>query len=275
MIDDMVGMLDALGHAERLHVFRVLVRRYPQSVAAGELAETLGYKRSTLSIYLSVLRRAGLVHQDRDGNSLLYSADLSGAKSLIGFLSEDCCRGRTNNDHRTIDFDASDHRRYNVLFVCTRNSARSIFAEVILRDTAPERFAAYSAGTSSHGAVHPLTLQVLEENGHEISELGTSSIAEFQKPTAPQMDFVFTVCDQAANEECPVWPGQPVTAHWGHPDPAAGVFSDEERLELFRQTYQAMRRRIQPFAQLPGPTLDRAALQEHVDDIGRLRLARV
>ncbi|MEO1988909.1 MAG: arsenate reductase ArsC, partial [Martelella sp.] len=137
------------------------------------------------------------------------------------------------------------------------------------------RVAAYSAGTSSHGAVHPLTLQVLEENGHEISELGTSSIAEFQKPTAPQMDFVFTVCDQAANEECPVWPGQPVTAHWGHPDPAAGVFSDEERLELFRQTYQAMRRRIQPFAQLPGPTLDRAALQEHVDDIGRLRLARV
>ncbi|WP_246710244.1 arsenate reductase/protein-tyrosine-phosphatase family protein [Martelella soudanensis] len=272
MIDDMVGMLDALGHAERLHVFRVLVRRYPQSIAAGELAETLGYKRSTLSIYLSVLRRAGLVHQDREGNSLLYSADLAGAKALTGFLSQDCCRGRTNNDNRAIAFETNDRRTFNVLFVCTRNSARSIFAEVILRDSAPDRFVTYSAGTSSDGTVHPMTLQVLKENGHATSGLQAISIAEFQKPAAPRMDFVFTVCDQAANEECPVWPGQPVTAHWGHPDPAAGDLSDDRRLELFRQTYQAMSRRIQPFAGLQGAALDRAALQNKVDDIGRLQL---
>lgn len=275
MSELMVEMLATLGHAERLSVFRLLVRRYPQAVAAGELAVILGYKRSTLSAYLSVLRRAGLIHQDRAGNSLLYSADLNGTGSLLRYLVDDCCRGRF--PHEALKDSVAEAitaaRKFNVLFVCTGNSVRSIFAEAILRAEGEQRFNVYSAGTRPYSELNPIALRILRENHHSTDGLRSKNIAEFQRPASPRMDFVFTVCDQAADEECPAWPGQPITAHWGHPDPVRIEGSDAVRFVAFRETYRSLARRIQPFAQLGFEALDRASLQTRVDEIGRLPLS--
>ncbi|MBY8978000.1 ArsR family transcriptional regulator [Rhodobacteraceae bacterium NNCM2] len=270
MSTTMIELMSTLGHAERLNTFRLLVRRYPHSVSAGHLAEALGYKRSTLSVYLSALRRAGLVHQDRVGNSLLYSADLHEVEALTAFLLEDCCRGRIPLEgmpkpRPVAETDAP--RRYNVLFICTRNSARSIFSEAILRDVGAARFNAYSAGTMPTDQINPVALAVLKEFGHDADTLRPKGIDAFQAPDAPQMDFIFTVCDQAADEDCPAWPGQPITAHWGHPDPAIVQGTDAVRRVAFRDAYRSLERRISPFAQLCPDALDRAAIQQTVDEL--------
>lgn len=160
---------------------------------------------------------------------------------------------------------------HNVLFICTGNSARSIFAEAILRQEAGDRFNALSAGTRPHSELNPIAIEMLETRGYDIGPLRAKHISEFQGPDAPPLDFVFTVCDLAANEECPPWEGQPISAHWGWPDPAKATGSEAERRLAFQQTYGAMRNRIQAFAALPFDTLDRASLQSRVDDIGRTR----
>ncbi|OJY30054.1 MAG: ArsR family transcriptional regulator [Rhodobacterales bacterium 65-51] len=275
MSEQMAEILATLGHVERLNVFRLLVRRYPQAVAAGELARVLGYKGSTLSVYLSVLRRAGLIHQDRAGNSLLYSADMHGAGGLLTYLFDDCCRGRIPGlvgDGSIIGASVENTHKFNALFICTGNSVRSIFAEAILRAEGRDRFDVFSAGTRPYSEINPMTLQVLRENGHTISDLRSKTIGEFQRFNSPRMDFVFTVCDQAADEECPTWPGQPITAHWGHPDPVKLEGPEAIKLMAFRETYQSLARRIRPFAQLSFNALDRASLQSKVDELGRLPL---
>lgn len=275
MSEQMAEMLATLGHVERLNVFRLLVRRYPQAVAAGELAQILGYKRSTLSVYLSVLRRSGLIHQDRAGNSLLYSADLHGAGNLLSYLFDDCCKGRISGSapDGTLDSAAEATRKFNVLFICTGNSVRSIFAEALLRAEGGDRFNVFSAGTRPYSEINPITLRVLKENGQPTEHFRSKTIREFQRSTSPRMDFVFTVCDQAADEECPTWPGQPITAHWGHPDPVKLQGSNAMKLVAFRETYQSLARRIRPFSQLSFDALDRASLQSSVDEIGRLPLS--
>lgn len=160
-------------------------------------------------------------------------------------------------------------RKYSVLFICTGKSARSIFAESILRDLAGDRFIAYSAGTKPHSELSPFALEVLEQKGHDVSVLRSKNIAEFQGPDAPDMDFVFTVCDQAANEECPAWQGQPVSAHWGLPDPVKVEGTDAEKSLAFHQTYGALRNRMIGFTALPIASLDRISLQKAVDEIGQ------
>ena len=135
-------------------------------------------------------------------------------------------------------------RKFNVLFICTGNSARSIFAETILSDLAGDRFVAYSAGTKPRSELNPFALAVLEQKGHDVSVLRAKNISEFQGPDAPQFDFVFTVCDQAANEECPAWQGQTISAHWGLPDPVKVEGTDAEKSLAFHQTYGALRNRI-------------------------------
>ena len=162
-------------------------------------------------------------------------------------------------------------RRYAVLFICTGNSARSIFAEAILREIGGDRFYAYSAGVRPHSELNPYALEVLKGNGHDISGLRAKNIGEFQGEDAPRLDFVFTVCDQAANEECPAWPGQPVTAHWGVPDPVKAKGNPAERRLAFRDAYATLRNRIQLFAALNVAALDRVSLQRKVDDLGRTR----
>lgn len=159
--------------------------------------------------------------------------------------------------------------RYNVLFLCTGNSARSILAEALLNHKAGGRFAAFSAGSHPSGAVRPEALRQLDLCGISTAGLRSKSWDEFAGPDAPGMDFIFTVCDNAANEACPLWPRQPMTAHWGVPDPAAASGSAEEIARAFRDAFSLLDRRISLFLALPLATLDQFAIQHEIDRIGR------
>ncbi len=158
---------------------------------------------------------------------------------------------------------------YNVLFLCTGNSARSILAEAILDQLGAGRFRAYSAGSHPKGEVHPMALRVLRERGYETAALRSKSWDEFAERGTTAIDFVFTVCDNAAGEACPVWPGKPMTAHWGVEDPAAFRGSEEEQRGVFRRVYLELERRIALFTNLPVESLDRLSLQARLNEIGK------
>ena len=161
-----------------------------------------------------------------------------------------------------------DH--YNVLFLCTGNAARSIMAEAILNRLGAGKFRAYSAGSQPKGHVHPETIRLLQSLGHDTSACRSKSWGEFADADAPPLDFVFSVCDSAAAESCPVWPGQPMTAHWGVPDPAAAVGTAAEIALAFRDAYRMLDRRIGIFVALPLRSLDQLSLQKKLREIGRL-----
>src|SRR5688572_26581541 len=159
---------------------------------------------------------------------------------------------------------------YNVLFLCTGNSARSILAESLLNRHGRGKFRAYSAGSFPKGEINPLALELLRHLDLPTDGLRSKSWDEFAHPGAPELDFIITVCDNAAGEVCPVWPGHPVTAHWGLPDPAAVGGSDAEKSLAFRETVRALENRIKPFVELPVASLDRLEVQERVREIGRM-----
>jgi protein-tyrosine-phosphatase len=165
-------------------------------------------------------------------------------------------------------------KTYNVLFLCTGNSARSILAEVLIEHWGKGRFTGFSAGSFPKGTVHPLALDLIERLHLRSTGLRSKSWDEFARPGAPAMDFVFTVCDQAAGEVCPIWPGNPVTAHWGVPDPAAVEGTEEQRRQAFRDAYRQLETRIKLFTALPIDKLDRMAVKREVDNIGLLQLVR-
>jgi ArsR family transcriptional regulator, arsenate/arsenite/antimonite-responsive transcriptional repressor / arsenate reductase (thioredoxin) len=270
----------ALAHDGRLAVFRLLARRAPHGVRPAEIIGALGLKPSTLSVHLATLERAGLIAARRDGRSIYYAIAIDEVADLVDFLVNDCCRGRpelctpmaartlgqlgeTPMPHR----DPSD-RRFAVLFICVGNSARSIMAEAILAQLGGAKFAAHSAGTKPYSELNPYALEVIEANGHDVSTMRAKNVAEFQGPDAPPLDFVFTLCDAAANEECPPWPGQPITAHWGLPDPVKATGTEAERALAFKNTYRALHRRLSAFVELPFASLDRISLQRRLDAIG-------
>ncbi|MEM7619720.1 MAG: arsenate reductase ArsC [Pseudomonadota bacterium] len=160
-------------------------------------------------------------------------------------------------------------KSYNVLFLCTHNSARSVISECILNSIEQGRFKAYSAGSSPKGAVHPYAVELLSNLNYDVSDLRSKSWNEFSGPDAPQMDFVFTVCDSAAQEECPYWPGQPMTAHWGIPDPSSVEGNEAEKHFAFAETHRMMYQRISIFINLPLMSLDKLSLQKTLDDIAK------
>lgn len=276
-IEHAVESFTALGHPGRLAVFRLLARRAPGSVRPGEMIVALGLKPSTLSVYLAALERAGLIVSKRDGKAILYGIDLAAVGGLVDYLVADCCRGRPEV---CVPLAARGSRclgggtpvpvgqPLNVLFLCVGNSARSILAEAILAELGDGRFRAFSAGTRPHPKPNALALATLRARGHTTDGLRAKDVTEFQRPGAPDFDFVFTLCDSAANEECPPWSGQPIMAHWGMPDPVRETVGEAEQARAFDRTYDALRRRIAAFVALPFAALDGVSLQGRLDVIG-------
>ena len=259
--DELVHQAAALGHEA--------VGIADRNTLAGVVRAHMAAKEAGIQLVVG----ARLVTQDRQGTSLLYAVDTGGSGRLVNFLVADCCRGRGDICFNLSGEDPlmTDHttRKWNVLFICTGNSARSIFAETLLREMAGDRFEVFSAGTRPQSELNPHAVALLAAKGHDISPLRSKHISEFQGEGAPKMDFVFTVCDTAANEDCPPWPGQPMSGHWGQPDPVKATGTEAERRLAFQQVYGALKNRIAAFAALPMGTLDRVALQARVDDIGR------
>lgn len=164
----------------------------------------------------------------------------------------------------------STHRPLNVLFLCTHNSARSVIGEVVLNRLGMGKFKAYSAGSQPSGRIHPYALELLQKLNYDTTSLRSKSWEEFSKPGAPDLDFVFTVCDNAAEEVCPVWPGQPISAHWGLPDPSAAGGSEPEKRLAFADTHRMLYQRISIFTNLPLASLDALSLQKRLNQIGRM-----
>jgi arsenate reductase len=278
-----IEALAALAHPTRLAAFRRLVEAGPAGLPAGEAAHLLNVPHNTLSGHLADLVEAGLVQSRREGRSVIYTANLDGLAGLVTFLVNDCCGGNPaacGDQHPVFNRIAQLTQRgvvpmeaarpFNVLILCTGNSARSIIAEAILNKLGAGRFRAYSAGSQPKGEVNPEARALLTQLGYDISWARSKSWEEFGKPGAPQMDFVFTVCDDAAGETCPVWPGQPMTAHWGIDDPAAAKGTPAEVRAAFAEAYRHLYNRISVFVSLPMATLDRLTLQGKLHEIGAM-----
>ena len=270
--------LTALGHPGRLAVFRLLARRAPHGVRPSEIAEALDLKPNTLSVYVTTLTRAGILSTWREGRSVYYGIDLTRVGALVDFLVNDCCRGRpelceplaARSLRRTAVARGGDVR--NVLFICSGNSARSQFAEAILNEGGGGRFRAWSAGTKPNKRLNPEAAAVLTAHGHDVKGLKPKAIGAFERPGAPVMDVVITVCDQAANEDCPPLPGLPVTAHWGIARPSA--VEGDARAAAFAAAYDSIKARLERFVALPVDTLDAMFLQSELDSIGGAHAAR-
>lgn len=268
----------ALSQQTRLDIFRMLVQSGEYGRHAGEISDALGIRQNTLSNNLTVLLNAGLVERVREGRNIRYTANTDTIRDLLSFLLEGCCQSRPEICFPLIKRSSKrieapmPQDSYNVLFLCTGNSARSLMAEAIMNAEGKGRFRAYSAGSfpSSDGP-NPHAIELLEHLDHDTAPLRTKSWDEFATEGAPALDFVFTVCDGAASELCPIWPGQPMSAHWSVPDPAKAEGNDAEKGLAFAEVYRMLHNRISTFVNLPLETLDSYTLQRRLDEIGQHR----
>jgi ArsR family transcriptional regulator, arsenate/arsenite/antimonite-responsive transcriptional repressor / arsenate reductase (thioredoxin) len=270
---NVVAALAALAQETRLDIFRMLVTRGHEGMPAGEIGGRLKLPSPTLSFHLNQLRHTGLVSSRRQSRLIIYSAKFRTMDSLIEYLTENCCTGKIDRTPVPTNASIASDRKLNVLFLCTNNSARSIMAESAMNRWGGGRFHAFSAGSKPRGAIHPTTLQVLKELKYEIAGLRSKDWNEFAEPDSPPLDFVFTLCDRAAAEVCPAWPGQPVRAHWGLQDPVAIAGSSAAKRAAFHKVYSELEQRIRIFTALPIETLERFALERWVTEIGKLNLA--
>jgi protein-tyrosine-phosphatase/DNA-binding transcriptional ArsR family regulator len=263
-----------LAQETRLKLVRLLASRGASGIAAGEVAAALKVAPSTLSFHLGALEQVGLIRSTRQGRHIIYAVRFVGLRELLSFLTETCCAGRPElcgDLARLLPDDIEETTMvpaFNVLFICTRNSARSIMAEAILAKIGRGKFNAYSAGSDPARAPMREVLDRLEVMGHDVSRLRSKSWNEFTRPDAPRMDFVLTLCDPADGETCPDLGGKALTATWPFPDPAKFSGSAVERTVLLNQLYGMIRRRLEAFASLPFGTLERLALKARLDELG-------
>lgn len=275
--DAALAGLASLSQQTRLATLRRLLAAFPGSLPAGELARACDTPHNTMSTHLAVLMRAGLVEVERDGRTMNYRADISAFRQLLTFLTDDCCGGRPElcGDIASLIPKASPPANedvvspaFNVLFLCTRNSARSIIAESLLQRLGQGRFNAYSAGSDPAAAPMPEVVERLKQLGHDVSRLRSKSWHEFAGSDAPRMDFVIALCDSPQGQICPDLGEKFVTAAWPLPDPADFRGSAIERTTLLNELYGMARRRIEIFTSLPFASLDRMALKKRLDEIG-------
>jgi len=269
-----ITALGALAQETRLEVFRMLVRAGLEGVAAGVLSERLGLPAANLSFHLNQLRYAGLVWSRREGRSIIYAANFDAMNDFIAYLTENCCEDQPQavNSGERPPVSKTD-RELNVLFLCTRNSARSIMAECALNRCGKHRFRGFSAGSHPIKNVHFVARQVLSELGYETEGLRSKSWNEFARRNSLPLDFVFTLCDRAAAEVCPTWPGQPICAHWGVRDPVTFSGTNAAKHRFFLRAFRELEHRIKIFTSLPIDTLERFAVERRVREIGQLKLA--
>lgn len=267
----------ALGQETRLDLLRALLAAGPSGLAAGDIAARLGVPPSTLSFHLRALDQAGLVAATRQGRSLIYAAQVDRLRALLTFLADACCDGdpaRCGDLPRLFDIPRETARMkpatFNVLFLCTRNSARSIMAEAILNDIGQGRFRAFSAGSEPlPGGPLPEVLAQLKAMGHDVSGLQSKSWDAFTGPDAPRLDFVIALCDTLNLQACPDFEGTHVTAAWPLPDPAKFSGTATERATLLNELYAALHRRLGIFTSLPFGALDRMALKARLDELAQ------
>jgi arsenate reductase len=280
LVSDVLSMLGALAHATRLEAFRLLTRYLPYGLAAGDLSRLMAIPHNTLSTHLAALEQVGLLRSRRDGRSVIFVAVPERALLISRFLVEDCRAGAEKRPgapvrEAVIPFPAKREvvvieRIYNVLILCTGNSARSIMAEAILAKEGQGRFRAFSAGSRPKAHPNLLALSLLKDLGYDISGFRSKSWEEFAGADAPRMDFILTVCDSAAGESCPFWPGHPLVVHWGIPDPAAANGTEAEMRAAFLDAYRRLAKRITTFVNLDVENLDLAALKRRLVEIGGL-----
>ncbi len=268
-------IFQALSQETRVRLLRLLAAAGPNGLGAGEIGRRLSVPQSTMSFHLSALEQAGLLQATRRGRHVIYAVRFSGLRALLSFVTETCCGGRPDlcgDLGRLLPEDVEKAEpsfmpAFNVLFLCTRNSARSIMAEAILSQIGGTRFNAYSAGSAPGQGPLPAVVQKLRSLGHDVSKLRSKSWAEFMRPESPRMDFVIALCD-TPDEACPDLGERAVTGFWPLPDPALFTGTETERSVLLNQLYSALRRRLDIFSNLPFASLDRMAVKARLDEIG-------
>ena len=265
----------ALAQETRLSVLRLLLSAGPNGLRAGEIADRLGLHAATTSFHLNALERAGLTQFTRQGRQIIHAARFAALRELIVFLTESCCTGRPElcgDIARLLPDIPPEEKRmmpaFNVLFLCTQNSGRSIMAEAILRQLGGSKFNVYSAGSNPAQAPMPEVLEKLRSLGHEVSKLRSKSWSEFSGPQAPRMDFVIALCDTLDGQVCPDFGDKAVTGAWPLPDPAKFSGNAAERSTLLNELYASLHRRLGIFVNLPFASLDRMAVRARLDEIG-------
>jgi arsenate reductase len=263
----------ALSQETRLAVLRLLLAAGPNGLPAGEISGRLGLPASTASFHLAALEHAGLLQATRQGRQIRYAARIAALRGLLTFLTEACCAGRPElcgDLARLLPDEAGTAMTpaFNVLFLCTRNSARSQMAEALLRDLGRGRFNVWSAGSDPAAAPMPEVLEKLRALGHDTTALHCKSWNLFAGPTAPRLDFVIALCDVVQGQVCPDFGETQLTAAWPLPDPAKFTGNAAERATLMNELYASLRRRLEIFVRLPFASLDRIATKTRLDEIG-------
>ncbi|MFG1466691.1 helix-turn-helix domain-containing protein [Xanthobacter sp. DSM 24535] len=274
--EDATRIFDALSQGTRFETYRLLLRYVPYGLPAGDIARLLAVPHNTMSTHLALLERANLVTARREGRSIIYAASLAPAAPILGRLMSEmgftltARRGALQSAFPQLRPAAANDRVYNVLLVCSANSARSLIAEALLNREGRGRFRAYSAGSRPKRKPHAMALELLASLGYETTHLASKSWDGFAGPDTPQMDFVITTCDAAAGEICPAFPGHPLHAHWGLPDPILVKGTEAEQKAAFLATYRRLAGRVSAFVNLPFEQLDLASLKARLGEIGRM-----
>lgn len=276
--EEAVAVFSALSQQTRLEVYRLLLRYQPFGLTAGDVSRLVAVPHNTLSTHLALLQAAGLVRSRRDGRSIILAAVPERFAAAQAYLGQGLSPATNVNARTRLQpvyptkrpEDHVSDKTYNVLVLCTGNSARSILAEAILNREGRGRFRAYSAGSQPKGKPNPVGIELLQSLGYDTSGFRSKSWTEFGDAGAPKMDFIITVCDSAAGESCPYWPGHPLVAHWGIADPADVEGTPEQKRAAFQEAYRRLMSRVTAMVNLPIEQMGLTELKAQLAEIGRM-----